>query len=194
MRIIAGKFKGKKLDFVSNEHTRPTADMVRQAFFTKIQFDIANSVFLDLFSGSGAIGLEALSRGAKEVYFVEKDKSNFEIIKKNLKNLYGEDFQSALTAQKQIVHLINSDFVHFLKNIKLKNKCFDFVYIDPPYKSNFYDIALNLLKEENLITNESLIICENEHITLPVFKNYELLSQKKYGYKMLSYLKLADVN
>lgn len=193
MRIISGKFKGKKLDFISDENTRPTADMVRQAFFTKIQFNIANSIFLDLFSGSGAIGLEALSRGSEEVYFVEKDKKNFEIIKKNLKNLYGENFELAITEQKQKVHLINSDFVNFLKNIKLeKNKFFNFVYIDPPYKSNFYDVALKMLKDENLITNESLIICENEHMTLPIFECYEFLSQKKYGIKMLSYLKLKD--
>lgn len=196
MRIISGKFKGKKLDFVSNENTRPTGDMVREAFFTKVQFGIPNSIFLDLFSGSGSLGLEALSREAKEVYFIEKDRKNIETIKKNLKNLYGEDFQKAINEQAQKVFLIHSDFITFLKSIKLDNdKFFDFVYIDPPYKSNYYDIALKMLKEQNLITNESLVICEHDakksfiKNTLP---DYEFVSQKKYGSKMLSYLKLKD--
>lgn len=196
MRIISGKFKGKKLDFVSNENTRPTGDMVREAFFTKVQFGIPNSIFLDLFSGSGSLGLEALSREAKEVYFIEKDRKNIETIKKNLKNLYGEDFQKAINEQDQKVFLIHSDFITFLKSIKLDNdKFFDFVYIDPPYKSNYYDISLKMLKEQNLITNESLVICEHDakksfiKNTLP---DYEFVSQKKYGSKMLSYLKLKD--
>lgn len=196
MRIISGKFKGKKLDFISNENTRPTGDMVREAFFTKVQFNIPNSIFLDLFSGSGSLGLEALSREAKEIYFIEKDRKNIEIIKKNLKNLYGEDFQKAINEQDQKVFLIHSDFINFLKSIKLDNdKFFDFVYIDPPYKSNYYDIALKMLKEQNLITNESLVICEHdakESFIKSTLSDYEFVSQKKYGSKILSYLKLKD--
>lgn len=196
MRIISGKFKGKKLDFVSNKNTRPTGDMVREAFFTKVQFGIPNSIFLDLFSGSGSLGLEALSREAKEVYFIEKDRKNIEIIKKNLKNLYGEDFQKAINEQDQKVFLIHSNFITFLKSIKLdNNKFFDFVYIDPPYKSNYYNTALKMLKEQNLITNESLVICEHdakESFIKNTLPDYEFVSQKKYGSKMLSYLKLKD--
>lgn len=195
MRIISGKFKGKKLDFISNENTRPTGDMVREAFFTKVQFNIPNSIFLDLFSGSGSLGLEALSREAKEVYFIEKNRKNIEIIKKNLKNLYGEDFQKAINEQDQKVFLIHSDFINFLKSIKLENTFFDFVYIDPPYKSNYYDTTLKMLKEQNLITNESLVICEHdakESFIKNTLSDYEFVSQKKYGSKMLSYLKLKD--
>lgn len=190
MRIIAGKFKGKKIEFVSNEKTRPTSDMVREGLFSKIQFDLPNSIFLDLFAGSGGIGFEALSRGAKQVYFVEKDRKNFEIIKKNLKILYGENYEKSLNEQNQKVHLINSDFSTFLDKI---SPPFNFVYLDPPYKSGFYDIALQKMKENNLITNESMVICEHEtsspFINDAILKNYELIAQKRYGSKMLSYLK-----
>lgn len=226
MRIIAGKFKGKKLDFVSNEKTRPTTNMVREALFCKIQFDVVDSVFLDLFAGSGATGLEALSRGAKEIYFVERDKKNLEIIKKNLKTLYDEDYEKSASKQGQKIHLINSGYLIFLDKISLPcrtesknliNKkrtnnfdsfsdfsmpypgrsdaiIFDFVYIDPPYKSDFYEIALQKLKENNCITNESIIICEHDissaFINDSVLKNFQIVAQKKYGKKMLTYLKL----
>jgi 16S rRNA (guanine966-N2)-methyltransferase len=195
MRIIAGKFKGRKIDFVSDENTRPTADMVRESLFCKIQFTIAGSSFLDLFSGSGAIGLEALSRGAKKVCFVERDKKNFEIIKKNIKNLYGEDYEKTLQDNGQQAILINSDYLNFLDNAK-KYSPLKFVYIDPPYKSGFYKIALQKLKENNLISNESLLILEHEakqnikDLQIPDY--FEVLSQKKYGIKMLSYVKLKE--
>ncbi|MDD4110600.1 MAG: 16S rRNA (guanine(966)-N(2))-methyltransferase RsmD [Clostridia bacterium] len=191
MRIIAGKFKGRKIDFVSNEKTRPTADMVREAFFCKIQFEITNSTFLDLFAGSGSIGLEALSRGAKIVYFVENDRKNYEIIKTNLKKLYGEDYENYAKEQGQTIHLILSDFSKFLDNIKLNsgNK-FDFVYIDPPYESEYYKLALEKLKNNKLITNESMVICEGRSPL--TFENYKLISQKKYGIKILSYLKFIE--
>lgn len=190
MRMISGKFKGKKIDFVSNEKTRPTADMVKEAFFCKIQFDIINSKFLDLFAGSGSIGLEALSRGAKEVYFIEKEKKNYEIIKNNLKKLYGEDYENLAKEQGQIINLILADYSVFLDNLKEKdaNGTFDFIYIDPPYESEYYKIALQKLKENKLISSESIIICEsNQPLS---FDGYELVSQKKYGIKFLSYFKL----
>ncbi len=201
MRIIAGKFKSRKLNFISEERTRPTADVVREALFCKIQFDIPNSMFLDLFSGSGSIGLEALSRGAKEVYFIEKDRRNFEIIKNNIKMLYGENYEKSAEEQGQKINLINSDFLTFLDSFsstirKEKGSSFDFVYIDPPYNSEFYKIALEKLKNKELIKDESLVICEHEWQS-DLFKGEnicgcQIISQKKYGIKMLSYLKLKS--
>lgn len=210
MRIIAGKFKGRKIDFISNEKTRPTSSMVRESLFSKIQFDITDSVFLDLFAGSGGIGFEALSRGAKEVFFVEKNRKNFEIIKKNLKTLYGENYEKTLQEQKQNAHLINSDFATFLNNhspchfdrsgeipsssANNNSTIFDFIYIDPPYKSEFYNTTLQKLKDNKLITNKSLIICEHDLSSTFINKNnlkdYQIVTQKKHGTKMLSYLKL----
>lgn len=192
MRVIAGKFKGRKLFFTSDDRIRPTSDFVRQAFFTKIQFEIKDSTFLDLFSGNGSIGLEALSRGAKEVYFVENDKRAYDLIEKNLIKLYGENYIAESANQGQIIHLILSDFVDFLNSITA-SKIFDFVYIDPPYKSNFYKTALDKLQSNRLITNESLIICEwSRRHERPSFEGYNILSEKRYGTKNLTYLNLIS--
>lgn len=188
MRIIAGKFKGRKIDFTSDVKTRPTADMVREALFCKIQFQIPSSTFLDLFAGSGSVGLEALSRSAKEVFFVDNNRKNIEVIKKNLQSLYGEDYLKSSEQQGQKINLISSDFLTFLD--KLENTKFDFVYIDPPYKSGFYKLVLQKLIDKNLITNESLVICESDNTIN--FENYELISEKKYGFKHLFYLKLKN--
>ncbi len=188
MRIIAGKFRGRKIDFISDEKTRPTADMVREALFCKIQFQIPNSTFLDLFSGSGSIGLEALSRGAKEVFFVDNNKKNIDVIKNNLISLYGQDYIKSSKEQGQKINLILSDYLSFLDN--LENTKLNFVYIDPPYKSGFYEPVLQKLRDKNLITSESLVICESDNIIS--FENYELVSEKKYGIKHIFYLKLKD--
>ena len=120
MKVIAGKYKNRNLNFVSNEKTRPTASVVREALFSKIQFGLEGATFLDLFAGSGSVGIEALSRGAKKVVFVEKDRKNFEIIKSNLENC---------KIPKENYELIFSDYVSALGRIADK---FDFVYIDPP--------------------------------------------------------------
>lgn len=192
MRIISGKFKGRKINFISNSSLRPTSDMIRQAFFTKFQFDISNSRFLDLFSGSGAIGLEALSKGAKEVCFVEKNKENYKIIEKNIITLYGENYTSEAKNKNQIIHLIHSDFMFFLNSVK-DNTTFDFVYIDPPYQSDYYKISLEKLLTKKLLTSESVVICEHNNtidINTAIPKQYDIVSQKKYGSKSLTYLKL----
>jgi 16S rRNA (guanine966-N2)-methyltransferase len=188
MRIIAGKFKGRKIQFVSDEKTRPTADMVREGLFSKIQFDVPDSRFLDLFAGSGSVGLEALSRGAREVIFVENDKKNCEIIRKNLIDLYGKDFEKQLKTQNQNVSIINADCFDALENL---SDTFEFVYIDPPYKSNLYSSILQELKSSSVLTDDSLIICEHEHNIKFEYEGYQLITQKKYGIKMLSYFKLS---
>lgn len=180
MKIIAGKFKNRNLEFVSNETTRPTANLVREALFSKIQFDLDGSVFLDLFSGSGSVGIEALSRGAKKVIFVEKNRKNAEMIKRNLENC---------KAEKSSYEVLSCDFSVALNRIA---ETVDFVYLDPPYKSNFYESACNLLLEKNLLTDESLVICEHEAKQPLLLENFELLTTKKYGIKSLSYYALKQ--
>ena len=178
MKIIAGKFKNRNIEFVSNETTRPTANLVREALFSKIQFNLEGSVFLDLFSGSGSVGIEALSRGAKKVYFVEKNRKNAEMIKRNLENC---------KAEKSSYEVLSCDFAVALNKIV---ETVDFVYLDPPYKSDFYTKACALLIENNLITNESLVICEHEAKQPLSLENFSLVTTKKYGIKALSYFTL----
>ena len=176
MKVIAGKYKNRNLNFVSDEKTRPTASMVREALFSKIQFGLEGATFLDLFAGSGSVGIEALSRGAKKVVFVEKDRKNFEIIKSNLENC---------KIPKEDYELIFSDYVSALGRIADK---FDFVYIDPPYKSEYYETSLKLLLQNDLLNVDAIIICEHEYKNQIDFHGFEILVQKKYGIKMLTYL------
>lgn len=175
MKIIAGFYKNKNLIFVSNFTTRPTANIVREGLFSKIQFHITDSVFLDLFSGSGSIGIEALSRGARKVYFVDHDKKNIEIIKKNIENC---------KINKNNYEIINNDYCKAIDQI---NEQLDFVFIDPPYQSNLYEISIEKLIKNNLLTNESIVICEHDTKRQLNFETLNLISTKKYGSRTLSY-------
>lgn len=176
MRISAGKFKNRNLVFVSNETTRPTASVVREALFSKIQLSLEGKIFLDLFSGSGSVGIEALSRGAKKVYFVEKNRKNAEMIKQNLENC---------KANKDEFEIDVCDYVSMLEKT---NEKFDFVYMDPPYKNlEFYLTAAKILKERNLLNNDALLICEHDAKQEILLPSFSLISRKKYGIKMLSY-------
>lgn len=179
MRISAGKFKNRNLEFVSNETTRPTASVVREALFSKIQLDLEGKIFLDLFSGSGSVGIEALSRGAGKTFFVEKNRKNAEIIKRNLETC---------KASKDEFEIAIADFLMFLER---SNEKFDFIFIDPPYKNlEFYSKAAEIVERRKLLADDGIIICEHEAKNEIMLDGFELQTRKKYGIKMLSYFTL----
>lgn len=168
MRVVAGKYRGKKLKEFELSSTRPTLDRVKEAIFSVIQFDILNSVVLDLFSGTGALGIEAISRGAKKVYFIDKEKSAIKIINENLKNI-NEDFE-----------VVNKDYMLFLQNnTHLK---FDIVLLDPPFASDMGELAINFLIENDMINKNGIIVFEKsiDKKYEKIFENYEI-KIKKYG-------------
>lgn len=176
MRIISGKHKGRNLLAPKTEDVRPTLDVVKQAFFTKMQFEILNSKFLDLFGGSGAIGIEALSRGA-EVTICDNNPKSIEHIHKNLQ-LIGESCKVELV-----------DYKKFLKTTK---DVFDLIYIDPPYEhTRAYESALRLIKENTLIKSDGCVVCEHFFDVKFDHEGFELVDQKKYGTVVLSYFKLV---
>ena len=182
MRIISGTAKGTKLHTLEGENTRPTLDRVKEALFNIIQYEIEDSIVLDLFSGSGAIGLEFASRGAKEVYLNDVSKEAFEIIKQNIEKTH--------LAKK--TNAYNLDFLNMLQ--KVKNIKFDIIYLDPPYKSNFVIEAINEILKFKMITKDSLIIVEsneNEKIkdNLKNIKNIEIIDKRKYGRAYMFFLK-----
>jgi len=157
MRIIAGKARGIILDTVEGDDTRPTLDRVKENFFNAINFDIENAKVLDLFAGSGQLGLEALSRGAKEAVFVDSNADCIEIIRKNAQktklyekcNIYKYDYSEYLAGLKK-----RRDFDRLEK--------FDIVFIDPPYELSrklINDCIKKLIKHE-FISDNGLIICE----------------------------------
>lgn len=171
MRIISGQYKGKPLKAPSTSNIRPTGDKVKQALFTKLQFEIPNSNVLDLFSGSGALGIEALSRGAKIVCFVDKDKNSIKLTKENLKGLSGN------------YKVYNCPYEVALSKFDVK---FDIILVDPPYASGVYDNVMKLIEEYDLLNENGYVVCEHPN-DLTINSNLLLVSQKRYGTVTLTY-------
>ena len=181
MRVISGNLRGTKLYTLEGLETRPTLDRVKESLFNIINFDIKDCTFLDLFAGSGAIGIEAASRGAKKVVMCEKSKNAYDIINKNLEK----------TRLLEDVKVYNLDFEKCIEN-KL-SESFDIVFLDPPYKSDYAYKATKLLMEKKLITKDTLIILETdiEQIVENQFEKLDLkeINKKKYGRACLLFYK-----
>ncbi|MFC1750208.1 16S rRNA (guanine(966)-N(2))-methyltransferase RsmD [Pseudomonadota bacterium] len=147
LRIIGGEWRGRKLSFPDVEGLRPTADRVRETLFNWLQMKIPGARCLDLFAGSGALGLEALSRGAAEVVMVEQDRGAAQQIRAHLQTLNASQG-----------HLKNSDAFHYLKQ---PDKPFDIVFLDPPYKLACIEECCHLLVTENWLNDDALIYIED---------------------------------
>lgn len=175
MRIISGKYRGKKLKEFEFSTTKPTTDKVKESIFNLIQFDVAESVVLDLFSGTGALGIEAISRGALKTFMVDSNIKAINLIKENLKGVDG-DFEVA-----------HQDYLKFLNSINTK---FDIVLLDPPYKTDFGIKAIDVLIKNNLLSDNAIVIFETsaENEFELSYNNFNI-SKKKYGniivYKMV---------
>lgn len=181
MRIIGGKARGTKLYTLEGDNTRPTLDRVKESLFNIIQRDIQESIFLDLFSGSGAIGLEAVSRGAKKAILCDKSKDAINIIKKNIEKTH---------FQEQI-ELYQLPFEKLL-NDKIKEKI-DIIYIDPPYKTDFVYNAIKIILDKNLINDDSIVIIETDEEQRVINQikelNVEVVNQRQYGRAHLIFVK-----
>lgn len=171
MRIISGQFKGRPLKSPKSDNIRPTGDKVKQALFTKLQFEVPNAVVLDLFSGSGALGIEALSRGAKMVYFVDKDRRSIMLTKENLNGLP--------TNYK----VLNCGYDVALNSIKGK---FDLILVDPPYASGVYDNVMELIEKNDLLNDDGYVVCEHPN-ELKVKSCLNLIDEKRYGTVTLTF-------
>lgn len=171
MRIISGKYKGKVLKEYNIEGTRPTMDRVKESLFGIIQNNVRDSICLDLFCGSGNLGIEALSNYAKECYFVDKNKKIIDILKKNTLDIEG-------------VFLINDDFKNALNNFKIK---FDIIFLDPPYDMMLINDAIELIEKKDLLNENGLIICE--YTKEKIISNYDLIKEKRYGDKYIKIFK-----
>jgi 16S rRNA (guanine(966)-N(2))-methyltransferase RsmD len=182
MRIIGGKNRGTKLYTLEGENTRPTLDRVKESLFNIIQNNITDSVFLDLFAGSGSIGLEAVSRGAKKAILCDKEIKAIDIIRKNIEKTH---------AQEKI-ELYNTSYENLLKT-KIQEKI-DIAYIDPPYKTDYAYEATKMLIEQNLVDKNSIIIIETDdenRIKNQIYKieELEINDTRKYGRAHLLFIK-----
>ncbi len=152
MRVITGKAKGVRLDAPKGETTRPTSERAKEAIFSMIQFETDSRVVLDLFAGSGQLGIEALSRGAKKAVFVDQSKEAIEIIRKNL----------ARTRFQEVSDVYNCDSDTYLQRSR---DCFDLVILDPPYAKKVIPDILKKLITSGMVAAGALVICETEQLS-----------------------------
>ncbi len=188
MRIISGVFKGKKIIDPKDKKTRPLKDIVKESIFNIInhsnKFDIKldEANILDLFSGVGSFGLECLSRGAKYVVFFENYKEVLPILKKNLSNL--RPLQNFELIEKNVYdHLLLID----------KNKKFDIIFLDPPYKDKNLKTVLNIIKDKNLLDTNGIVIIhrhKNEKEKFP--PEYKVIEKKNYGLSEIIFLNILN--
>lgn len=176
MKVISGKYKGRKIEGFDIEGTRPTMDRVKESLFATIQNYIKESVVLDLFSGSGNLGIEALSEGASYAYLVDKNIKCIKTINKNINNMGIEN-----------VKVLNMDYKLALKQIKKK---LDLIFLDPPYKTSLIEDSLKLIDEYDLLSDDGLIVCESDDVDKIIYSNkYTAIKEKRYGDKYIVLLK-----
>lgn len=175
MRVISGIARGTKLYTLEGENTRPTLDRVKEALFNIIQFKLPNAVVLDLFAGSGALGIESLSRGANKVYFCDCSKDAVNIINKNLDK----------TRFKEKSKLYKLKYEEALIKMKNENIKFDIVFLDPPYKTDYIKRSLEKILEYDLIKEDTLLVLETDEDEriLKEIKNtvLDIYDVRKYG-------------
>ena len=147
MRVITGSARGVQLKTPEGLKTRPTSDRVKEALFSIIQFDVPCARVLDLFGGTGQLGIEALSRGAKSAVFVDEGEKACALIRENLKR----------TKLDGSAKVIRSDYLQYLQNCR---ETFDIVFLDPPYAEVFLENALNKLAEIDILETGAIIVAE----------------------------------
>ena len=148
MRVITGTARGRKLAALEGVEVRPTTDMVKEAMFSILQFEIEGAVVLDLFAGSGQLGIEALSRGAASAVFVEQRRDAARLVTENLK----------LTGLADRARVVNGDALSYLAGA---GERFDIVFIDPPYADRLWESAISAIYRFDILANHGIMVCES---------------------------------
>ncbi len=172
MRVISGIYKGKNILGFDIPGTRPTMDRVKESMFAMIQNKIKDKVYLDLFAGSGSLGIEALSLGASKVYFVDNNPEVIKVLNKNLSSM--DNYE-----------VIMLDYNKALKEFKRLNIKFDGIILDPPYSRHFINKILDFIYDNELLNEDGIIICEYEDEKVNTNK-YNVYKMKKYGVKTVT--------
>lgn len=180
MRIITGRARGVKLLTLEGSNTRPTADRTKEAIFSMLQFEIEGRNVLDLFSGSGQMALEAVSRGAASAVLCDKAKDAMAIISKNVEK----------TRLGDSCILINSDHADCIQRMARMGKQFDIVFLDPPYASELLTDSLMRMANAGILKPTSTVICESGNSDFAIPEEYEIKKQSKYGIAYVTILNL----
>ncbi len=169
IRIIGGRHKSYRIVFKASPALRPTTDRVKETLFSWLQFELENKSCLDLFAGTGSLGLEALSRGAKHVTFVEKEKNLYKNIIKNITHL---DYHNKVQAE----------CIDSFKWLKTNKQKFDFIFLDPPFDQIDYKILISTIFQSNLLNVDGKVFLEtNKHTDIKLSKTQNILKDKSVG-------------
>jgi 16S rRNA (guanine(966)-N(2))-methyltransferase RsmD len=174
MRVISGIYKGRNISGFDIDGTRPTMDRVKESMFASIQNNIKDKIVLDLFSGSGSLGIESLSNGAKMCYFVDNNKIAINTIKKNTIDILNKV-------------ILNNDYLTALEYFKNNDIRFDLILLDPPYKNDLLNNSIKYIEEYNLLNEGGILVCEFEIDKIQT--KYKLIKSKKYGLKYVNIYK-----
>ena len=169
MRVISGTARGRKLVSPEVNKVRPTLDRVKEAVFNMLAFSVQDVSVLDLFAGSGGLGVEALSRGAARAVFVDASEASLRVVRENL----------ALTRLEEKAACICSDFLTYLSG---QRESFDLIFLDPPYAGGYLEPALLKIREKRLLAQNGLVVCELDSAENPDCpEGYVIIRNKKYG-------------
>lgn len=178
MRILAGQYKGKKLFAGNDLSIRPTTNRIKESIFNVLQDFCKNKTVIDIFSGSGNLGIEALSRGANTVTFIDKEDSSIQVLKKNIHTLnIGSDK----------VVFVKNDAVRFCNRTKYS---YDLILMDPPFDYPPLQELISIITKKQMLDTNGIMIVEHE-ITNPILhsnEHYRILNQKKYGRSLISFI------
>ena len=181
LRIIGGELKGKKLYTIPGTLIRPTSDRLRESIFNILSYLVKEAVVLDLFAGTGALGIEALSRGADSAVFIDNNKKALSVVERNIQSC-------AVDKRSQIIRW---NIVKNLNCIKSVDSKFNLVFMDPPYNKGLIKPTLINLYDSESLVNEAGIVVEHDYIEpIPeTSKQFELTDQRKYGKKLVSFMR-----
>lgn len=181
MQITGGYLKSRKIISPKGSNVRPTLSKTRESLFNVLAnlIDFDGSAFLDVFAGSGIMGFEAASRGFDSVDFIEKDRKTFALLKENAKIL-------GVSAG-----IFCGDALKLLKTI---SKTYEVIYVDPPYAMGLYDGVVRIIKEENLLKSGGILVLEHPQSLKIDFNGFEIIKQKKYSDKILTFLNKKAAN
>lgn len=180
MKVISGILKGRKIDGYDIDGTRPTMDRVKESLFAMIYDYIKDSTVLDLFAGSGNLGIEAISNGAKQCYFIDNNKEVIKVLNKNINNLNIGSYSKILL----------TDWKKFLNEASEKKLKFDIIFVDPPYAYDVYEKILDKVSTLNLLNDNGIIVLEHSNLKLKdTYNNLTLYKSKKYGNKSVNIYK-----
>ncbi len=172
MRVISGSARGLKLNTPEDYDIRPTTDRVKESMFNVISPYVYDAEVLDLFSGSGALGIEALSRGASHVYFCDKDPKSIGVTKSNISKA---KFEARST-------VILGDYLKAISNISSKKEKMDIIFIDPPYYKGLFGVVLKEIVDQGILEEDGILVVEHDYqVAIEEVEGLNIIKNKKYG-------------